>query len=58
MAAAYAEALGLGLTDRTDKVMELVARRIMLPARQGERDRVKLRDSALELLEHDGDGST
>jgi hypothetical protein len=40
----------LGLSDRGDPVVELVARRIITFAQQGERDPVKLRDLALKSL--------
>jgi hypothetical protein len=51
IAAAFEDALReLGLSDRSDPLVELVARRIITFARQGERDPVKLRDLALKSL--------
>jgi hypothetical protein len=40
----------LGLTDRTDPATEIVARRIIDLAHQGERDPVRLRDRTIESL--------
>jgi hypothetical protein len=41
---------GLGLTDRTDPMTELVAKKIIECAQGRELDRVKLRDCALAAL--------
>jgi hypothetical protein len=40
----------LGLADRTDPATEIVARRIIDLAQQGERDPVRLRDRTIESL--------
>jgi hypothetical protein len=40
----------LGLADRTDPATEIVARRIIDLAHQGERDPVRLRDRTIESL--------
>ena len=45
---AYADALRtLGLIDRSDPVTEIVAKKIIELAQQGERDPARLRDQAL-----------
>jgi hypothetical protein len=49
MATAFEKALDkLGLKDRTDAVTELVAKRIIALAKQGERDPVKLYEGAMK----------
>jgi hypothetical protein len=49
--AAFEDALGrLGLTDRDDPIVALVARRIITFAQQGERDPARLRDLALKSI--------
>jgi hypothetical protein len=51
MAAAFEGALRkLDLIDRTDPATELVARKIIDFAQQGERDPVRLRDRTVEAL--------
>ena len=51
MTAAYEDALRvLGLTDRQDQLTELVAKKIIEIARQGERDSTRLRQRALSDL--------
>jgi hypothetical protein len=49
--AAYEEVLAiLGLTDRTDKLTELVARKVIACAAEGERDAAKIRDHTLQAF--------
>ena len=49
--AAYDDALlSLNLADRTDKLTEIIAGKIIECARTGEFDRIRLRDCALEAL--------
>ena len=49
IAAAFEDALReLGLSDRSDPLVDLVARRLITFAQQGERDPVKLRDLTLK----------
>lgn len=51
MVAAFESTLAeLDLVDRTDPVIQLVAKTIIDCAKQGEFDRVKLRDCAIEAL--------
>jgi hypothetical protein len=51
MTAAFEDALSsLGLVDRGDPRTEIVARKIIECAQTGERDPVRLRDSALKSL--------
>ncbi len=51
MTAAYEDALcALGVTDRQDSVTELIAKKIIEIAQQGERDPVRLRGRALAEL--------
>jgi hypothetical protein len=51
LSAAFEEALrSLGLTDRTDPVTELVAKKIIELANRGERDPLRLRDQVLQSL--------
>src|SRR5213082_796457 len=48
---AFEDALGqLGLTNRDDPIVALVARRILTFAQQGERDPARLRDFALKSI--------
>ena len=48
---AYEEVLAiLGLTDRTDKVTELVARKVIACAAGGERDAARIRDHTLQAF--------
>jgi hypothetical protein len=52
---AYEEALGkLGLSDRSNRVCELVARKIIEMAQQGERDPQRLRDLAIMAITSEG----
>jgi hypothetical protein len=54
MTTAFDSALDkLGLIDRTDGVTELVAKRIIALAKQGERDPARLCDGALRSLNDD-----
>jgi hypothetical protein len=49
--AAYEDALiSLNLVDRTDKLTEIIARKIIECAQAGEFDRTRLRDCALKAL--------
>jgi hypothetical protein len=58
MGAAFDDALRrLGLNDRTDKMTELVARKIISIAKQGERDPVRLCEAALRAFKQDGAAS-
>jgi hypothetical protein len=51
LSAAFEETLrSLGLTDRTDPVTELVAKKIIELANRGERDPLRLRDQVLQSL--------
>ena len=51
MGRAFEEALGkLGLKDRSDPLVELVAKKIIELGQQGERDPTKLRDLAIKSL--------
>ena len=51
MAAAFESVLAaLNLVDRTDPITELIAKVIVDCARQGEIDRVKLHDCAIEAV--------
>jgi hypothetical protein len=51
LAAAFEETLrSLGLTDRTDPVTDLVAKKIIDLASRGERDPLRLRDQVLQSL--------
>jgi hypothetical protein len=51
MVAAFESTLAaLNLIDRTDPVTELIAKAIIDCAKQGEVDRVKLRDCAIEAV--------
>jgi len=51
MAAAFESVLAaLNLVDRTDPITELIAKAIVDCARQGEIDRVKLHDCAIEAV--------
>jgi len=58
MAAAFEEALReLGLTDRTDKMTEMVAREIIDLAKRGERNPATLRAEVIKKF-RDGSGDT
>jgi hypothetical protein len=51
MTAAFEDALrSLGLVDRADPAVTMVAKAIIEAARQGERDPFRLRDQALKTL--------
>jgi hypothetical protein len=59
MTAAFEEALHkLGLKDRADKAVELVARRIINLAKRGDRDPAKLCEDVLKSLNADAAGSS
>jgi hypothetical protein len=51
LVAVFEDALrGMQMIDRTDAAAEIIARRIIELASQGERDPIKLRDGALQSL--------
>ena len=52
ISAAYEDVLiSLGLVDRADPLTDIVAQKVIECARTGERDRARLRDGALKLLQ-------
>jgi hypothetical protein len=58
MTSAFEQALRkLGLTDRTDGATEIVARKVIEFAKQGERDPARLCAAVLKSLEGDDAGS-
>ena len=58
MGTAFEEALAkLGLSDRSDPIVEVVAKKIIELGQQGERDPAKLRDRAIQALTADKNGT-
>ena len=58
MGKAFTTALGkLGLNDRSDPLVEMVARRIVRAAMSGERDPIKLYEIAVERVSERIDGA-